>query len=74
MRGFEGAVSIRQPDPATSTITIHVEQVIRESPTFQEIIRAAKADAFDQGAQAQADGYGMQVDTVNPYRAQGEVR
>ena len=38
-------------------------------PIVEAEVRKAKAEAWDEGAQAQADTYGGQIDTgPNPYR------
>lgn len=42
--------------------------VARNTERFYRWLAAVQADAFDRGAKAQADGYGMQVDTINPYK------
>ena len=44
-------------------------------PIVAAEVRKAKAEAWDEGAQAQADTYGGQIDTgPNPYRETGDQR
>ena len=52
-------------------------EVFNDAPTDEvaaavlPILRRAQADAWDEGAQAQADTYGGQIDTgPNPYRTE----
>ena len=67
-RLWEAVAEVRDQHPRVFNDAPTVDVIAAVLPIIAAEVREAKAEAWDEGAQAQADTYGGQIDTgPNPY-------